>query len=117
MDPGAGAYRRPYRRLRAVHIAGTKGKGPVAAMLDAIAREAGLRCVLYTKTHLVHLTERSRIDGAEMVKSSTTCVSSSASGFGTSRLPCFRGATGVGATLPNGSSRRSTPWNGHADSV
>src|SRR5258708_7643834 len=56
-------------------------------MLDAIAREAGLRCGLYTKTHLVHLTERTRIDGAEMVKSSTTCVSSSASRFGTSRLP------------------------------
>jgi folylpolyglutamate synthase/dihydropteroate synthase len=37
-------------------------------MLDAIAREAGLRCWLYTKTHLVHLTERTRIDGAEMVK-------------------------------------------------
>ena len=28
----------PHRRLRAVHIAGTKGKGSVAAMLDAIAR-------------------------------------------------------------------------------
>src|ERR1700724_2983240 len=56
----------PHRRLRAVHIAGTKGKGSVAAMLDAMARAAGLRCGLYTKPHLVHLTERTRIDGAEV---------------------------------------------------
>src|SRR5258708_27803650 len=56
----------PHRRLRAVHIAGTKGKGSVAAMLDAILRAAGYRCGLYTKPHLVHLTERTRIDGAEM---------------------------------------------------
>ena len=56
----------PHRRLNAVHIAGTKGKGSVAAMLDAIGRAAGLRCGLYTKPHLVHLTERTRIDGAEM---------------------------------------------------
>ncbi len=28
----------PHRRLRAVHIAGTKGKGSVAAMLDSCLR-------------------------------------------------------------------------------
>ena len=28
----------PHRRLRAVHIAGTKGKGSVAAMLDTVQR-------------------------------------------------------------------------------
>ncbi len=56
----------PHRKLRAVHIAGTKGKGSVAALLDACLRAAGFRCGLYTKPHLVHLTERTRIDGAEM---------------------------------------------------
>ncbi|MBV8362393.1 MAG: bifunctional folylpolyglutamate synthase/dihydrofolate synthase, partial [Deltaproteobacteria bacterium] len=56
----------PHLKLRAVHIAGTKGKGSVAAMLDACLRAAGLRCGLYTKPHLVNLTERTRIDGAEM---------------------------------------------------
>jgi len=56
----------PHRRLRAVHIAGTKGKGSVAAMLDAMLRAAGLRVGLYTKPHLVNLSERTRIDGAEM---------------------------------------------------
>ena len=66
MDQALALIGNPHRRLRAVHIAGTKGKGSVAAMLDAIARAAGLRCGLYTKPHLVHLTERTRINGAEM---------------------------------------------------
>jgi len=56
----------PHLKLRAVHIAGTKGKGSVAAMLDACLRAAGYRSGLYTKPHLVNLTERTRIDGAEM---------------------------------------------------
>jgi dihydrofolate synthase / folylpolyglutamate synthase len=66
MDAALALLGDPHRRLRAVHIAGTKGKGSVAAMLDACLRAAGLRCGLYTKPHLVHLTERTRIDGAEM---------------------------------------------------
>jgi dihydrofolate synthase/folylpolyglutamate synthase len=56
----------PHLRLQVVHIAGTKGKGSVAAMLDSCLRAAGYRSGLYTKPHLVHLTERTRIDGAEM---------------------------------------------------
>jgi dihydrofolate synthase/folylpolyglutamate synthase len=56
----------PHRRLRAVHIAGTKGKGSVAAMLDACLRAAGYRVGLYTKPHLVNLAERTRVDGAEI---------------------------------------------------
>src|ERR1700731_2563319 len=56
----------PHRKLRAVHIAGTKGKGSVAAMVDSCLRAAGYRCGLYTKPHLVNLTERTRINGAEM---------------------------------------------------
>jgi dihydrofolate synthase/folylpolyglutamate synthase len=66
MDQALALIGDPHRRLRAVHIAGTKGKGSVAAMLDAILRAAGLRVGLYTKPHLVHLTERTRIGSAEM---------------------------------------------------
>src|ERR1700730_18419327 len=66
MDQALALIGNPHRKLRAVHIAGTKGKGSVAAMLDAILRAAGYRVGLYTKPHLVHLTERTRIDGAEM---------------------------------------------------
>jgi dihydrofolate synthase/folylpolyglutamate synthase len=56
----------PHQRLSAVHIAGTKGKGSVAAMIDSCLRAAGYRVGLYTKPHLVNLTERTRINGVEM---------------------------------------------------
>ena len=66
MDQALALLGNPHLKLRAVHIAGTKGKGSVAAMLDSCLRAAGLRCGLYTKPHLINLTERTRIDGAEM---------------------------------------------------
>ncbi len=56
----------PHHKLRALHIAGTKGKGSVAAMLDSVLRAAGLKVGLYTKPHLVNLGERTRIDGREI---------------------------------------------------
>lgn len=66
MEQGLALIGNPHLKLRAVHIAGTKGKGSVAAMLDSCLRAAGYRSGLYTKPHLVNLTERTRIDGAEM---------------------------------------------------
>jgi len=66
MDAALALIGNPHRKLRAVHIAGTKGKGSVAAMLDSVLRAAGMRVGLYTKPHLVNLSERTRIDGAEM---------------------------------------------------
>jgi dihydrofolate synthase/folylpolyglutamate synthase len=55
----------PERAAPAVHIAGTNGKGSVAAMTDSILRSAGLRTGLYTSPHLSRFTERIRIDGRE----------------------------------------------------
>jgi dihydrofolate synthase / folylpolyglutamate synthase len=66
MDQALALLGKPHLKLRAVHIAGTKGKGSVAAMIDACLRAAGHRCGLYTKPHVVNLTERTRVDGAEM---------------------------------------------------
>jgi dihydrofolate synthase / folylpolyglutamate synthase len=66
MDHALGLIGNPHLRLRAVHIAGTKGKGSVSAMLDSCLRAAGLRVGLYTKPHLVNLSERTRVDGAEI---------------------------------------------------
>ncbi len=53
----------PERRFRALHVAGTNGKGSTVAMLDAALRQAGYRVGLYTSPHLVDFTERIRIDG------------------------------------------------------
>jgi dihydrofolate synthase / folylpolyglutamate synthase len=66
MDRALELIGNPHRKLSAVHIAGTKGKGSVAAMLDSELRAAGLRVGLYTKPHLVNLSERTRIDGVEI---------------------------------------------------
>jgi dihydrofolate synthase/folylpolyglutamate synthase len=52
----------PERQLRFIHIAGTNGKGSVAAMLAAIYQEAGCRTGLYTSPHLVSFCERIEIN-------------------------------------------------------
>ena len=46
-----------------IHIAGTKGKGSVAALLAAALSAAGYRTALYTSPHLSRLEERMQIDG------------------------------------------------------
>ena len=44
-------------------IAGTNGKGSVAAYCDAVLRASGLRTGRYTSPHLVHVRERITVDG------------------------------------------------------
>lgn len=53
----------PQRRLPAVLVAGSNGKGSTAALLAAMASAAGYRTGLYTSPHLESVEERSRIDG------------------------------------------------------
>lgn len=47
-------------------VAGTNGKGSVAALLDALLRAGGRRVGLYTSPHLLRYQERIRIDGREI---------------------------------------------------
>lgn len=49
-----------------VHIAGTKGKGSTAHMIESILRRAGRKTALYTSPHLVTPRERIRVEG-EMI--------------------------------------------------
>jgi dihydrofolate synthase/folylpolyglutamate synthase len=56
----------PHNAFTKVQIAGTNGKGSTAVMLDSIMRQAGIRTGLYTSPHLINITERIRIDGAEI---------------------------------------------------
>ncbi len=51
----------PHRAYPAVHIAGTKGKGSTAAMIESVLRAAGYRTGLYTSPHLHTLRERIRV--------------------------------------------------------
>ena len=74
---GAGAYKpglegtlrlmehvgNPHTHLRAVHVAGTNGKGSTCHLIAAALQAAGLRVGLYTSPHLIDLRERIRING------------------------------------------------------
>jgi dihydrofolate synthase/folylpolyglutamate synthase len=57
---------RPDRAFPAVLIAGTNGKGSVAAMTERGLRAAGYRTGRYTSPHLVHVEERICVDGRPM---------------------------------------------------
>jgi dihydrofolate synthase/folylpolyglutamate synthase len=56
----------PHRRLKYIHIAGTNGKGSVAAMLESILMRSGLKVAFYSSPHLVRFTERFRVNGREI---------------------------------------------------
>lgn len=53
----------PHLGLRCTLVAGSKGKGSTAAMLEAMLRAAGRRTGLYTQPHLHRYAERIRIAG------------------------------------------------------
>ncbi len=53
----------PQKKLRAIHVAGTNGKGAVCAMVDACLRADGLKTCRYTSPHLVRVNERFFVDG------------------------------------------------------
>ena len=53
----------PQRRYPALHIAGTKGKGSVAAMCASALRAGGYRTGFYTSPHLLEFGERIQVDG------------------------------------------------------
>ena len=53
---------RPDRAYRSIHIAGTKGKGSTAAMIESCLRAAGYRTGFYTSPHLHTFRERMRVD-------------------------------------------------------
>lgn len=62
----------PHLRIRGVHVAGTNGKGSTAAFLSSIAAAGGYRVGLFTSPHLIHFTERIRINGAEIAEERVT---------------------------------------------
>jgi dihydrofolate synthase/folylpolyglutamate synthase len=51
----------PQQRFRAVHVAGSKGKGSTASLVAAGLRAAGVRTGVYASPHVTRLHERVRI--------------------------------------------------------
>ena len=57
----------PHRCIGSViHIAGTKGKGSVAAMIDSCLRAAGYNVGIYTSPHLQYVNERIKFNGKKI---------------------------------------------------
>lgn len=55
----------PQNDLKCIHIGGTNGKGSTSSMLASILQEAGYTVGLYNSPHLIHFTERIKINGKE----------------------------------------------------
>lgn len=62
MRPVAEALDHPEQAFPVIHVAGTNGKGSVAAMIESALRSAGWRVGLFTSPHLVHLGERVQVN-------------------------------------------------------
>ncbi len=60
------AFGSPHKKKTYIHIAGTNGKGSVAAFISSVLKEAGYKVGLYTSPHLVRFTERLKINGDEI---------------------------------------------------
>jgi dihydrofolate synthase/folylpolyglutamate synthase len=56
----------PHRKYAVIHVAGTKGKGSTAAMIDSVLRAVPCRTGFYTSPHLVDFTERIRFGGVQI---------------------------------------------------
>jgi dihydrofolate synthase/folylpolyglutamate synthase len=64
----------PHNDIAAIHIAGTNGKGSVAAMCEAVLRCAGYNVGRYTSPHLVCLNERFMLNGVPVSDDSLEAV-------------------------------------------
>lgn len=60
----------PHEQLRAVHVAGTNGKGSTSHLIAATLQAQGYKVGLFTSPHLVDFRERIRISG-EMIPRET----------------------------------------------
>jgi dihydrofolate synthase/folylpolyglutamate synthase len=61
------ALGQPQNHWPTIHIAGTNGKGSVAAALESVLRACGYRTGLYTSPHLLDLRERIQVNGRPVI--------------------------------------------------
>src|ERR1700691_6499011 len=56
----------PQKSFRTIHVAGTKGKGSVSALIEAALAHAGLRVGRYASPHVERITERVSVQGHDV---------------------------------------------------
>ena len=62
----AGRLGDPHKAFRSIHVAGTKGKGSVSALIEAALVRAGLRVGRYGSPHVEHVAERVSVQGRDI---------------------------------------------------
>lgn len=55
-------------KLSVIHVAGSKGKGSVCSLTEAILRQHNIKTGLFTSPHLIHVTERIKLRGNSISK-------------------------------------------------
>ena len=63
----------PQKDLKAIHIAGTNGKGSVSAMLASVFKEAGYKTGLFISPFIINFRERIQING-EYISEEELCL-------------------------------------------
>ncbi len=53
----------PHKKLKAIHVAGSNGKGSTSSFIASILQESGFKVGLYTSPHFIEFNERIRING------------------------------------------------------
>ncbi len=66
MQAACAAFGNPERSFKAIHVAGTNGKGSVCAFTASMLRAQGTRVGLFTSPHLNRFSERIQVDGANV---------------------------------------------------
>lgn len=101
IDAVAAALGRPERSFPSIHIAGTNGKGAVAAILDAALRARSLAPVTrYTSPHLVRINERFFVDGTAVGDDALAAAADDVlAALGADRLTYFETLTAVAFVL------------------
>lgn len=62
----------PEKKFKAIHIAGTNGKGSTSHFLAAILRYAGYKTGLFTSPHYIDFRERIKVNGKMISKGAVT---------------------------------------------
>lgn len=107
---GASAYRKdltntlllsdylknPERNIKAIHVAGTNGKGSTSHLLASVLQEAGYKVGLYTSPHLKDFRERIKING-EPISEDFVCdfINTNKSFFEDNQLSFFEMTVGL----------------------
>lgn len=93
------SFGNPEKKVRAIHVAGTNGKGAVCALLDAALSAAGYSIGRYTSPHLVSLNERFFLNGNPVADDKLDALVARMAGDGFAELTYFEYLTALAFCL------------------